>query len=442
LSIKKNISVTLLSQILNTVVGFVASIYVTRLLGVEAKGEYSLFSNSLTLAGIWLGFSLPSGIIYYVSSKKIDGNKMFATGITIAFLTSIMVFLCLKILFSINAQWIVFPSAYQSFLWQILFVLMFFLAQVNSIATALLSANKIFVPQAVFNTVLFIISTTMWILIYYNVIQLKLKGFPLVCIVSFLIGLPNVFFIIYLLYAKTDIKLSNKLLNLTELKSIVRFSFIVYITNAIQFFTYRMDLWFVDYYHGKAETGVYSLAVGLSQLLWIFPAAISSVLFSYAASDDKRDITYVVTQSCRFTFFISLVLGIFGSILSYFFVPLFFGKGFSDASFLITLLVVGIIPFAIVTVLGSYIAGINKPKINLYSVLIGFFICLVLDIILIKYWGAKGASVATSVSYISIAVYVIFVFKKLNELKLVDLFLINKNDIVGIKNMLKKIRRS
>jgi len=430
-----------MNQIITMVIGFISSIFITRLLGAEGKGDYAVFSNAITLASVWLGLSLPSSIIYFAGSKKIDSGKMLSNGIALVLITSLLLFLFLKILFFYNRQWVVFPTKYQSNLWQLLFIVQFFLVQVAAIINAFLVANKIFIPQSIFNTASVIFNMLLWLLIFYNVINPGISGFGLVVVIVFLLSVPNLLFLIIVLIKKTNIRPTFQLMKFVELKAMFFFSAILYITNAIQFFTYRMDIWFVDYYHGKAETGIYSLAVGLTQLLWIFPSAIATVIYSYTASANAEDnISFMIARSCRFTFTLSLSLGLLGLGLSYLFVPVFFGEIFLKTSSLMALLLIGIIPFSVTTVLGSYLAGINLPKQNLYAVLVGFTICLFLDITLIKTMGSIGASIATSVSYISITIYTIIVFKKSSNLNYKNIFFVNKEDASIIKKLFKKAK--
>ncbi|HWR33730.1 MAG TPA: oligosaccharide flippase family protein, partial [Chitinophagaceae bacterium] len=79
MSVRRNILVNYGSQIINTGLAFVSSIFITRLLEAEGRGEYSLFTNSLQLFVIWLGFSLPVSIIYFVAGEEISKDRVFST---------------------------------------------------------------------------------------------------------------------------------------------------------------------------------------------------------------------------------------------------------------------------------------------------------------------------------------------------------------------------
>jgi O-antigen/teichoic acid export membrane protein len=172
-----------------------------------------------------------------------------------------------------------------------------------------------------------------------------------------------------------------------------------------------MDLWFVDYYHGKSDTGVYSLAVTLAQLVWILPNAIASVLYSYMASSSQEDALLYLNKYVRISFYASLLISVTAFVFFYFTVPLIYGQGFVKSTIMIGILLLGIVPFSIPILAGSLFAGIHKVKYNFFASSIGFVVCLILDIVLIPRYGALGACYATVLSYLSNTIYCVYIIK-------------------------------
>ncbi len=71
-----------------------------------------------------------------------------------------------------------------------------------------------------------------------------------------------------------------------EISVFFSYSFIVFITNVIQIFAYRVDYWIVDYYHGESELGVYALATKLAQVLWVLPGVFAGIIFPQVADEE------------------------------------------------------------------------------------------------------------------------------------------------------------
>ncbi len=422
MSLRRNITVSYAIQILNTGLTFIASIFITRLLGTSGKGEFAVYSNALTIATIWLGFSLPSSIVYFVSSKKLDAGKMLTTMLWFCLSTSILVALAIPLIFYGEKQWLIFPAGYNSSFWVGLFIFQFFLAQLNSVLSAFLNANKVFIPQAIFSSLFAIVSLTVWLLIYFKIITLQFNGFALVVFVSFIFSLPGILWNLYLIKTKTQIFFTFKMLDLSSVLIMIKFALIAYACNAIQILSYRMDLWFVDYYYGKAETGIYSLAVGLAQLIWVLPNTMAGILLAYLSSNSREEAVAITLKYARLAIYWSMVLAIFCSMVFYFAIPYVFGKDFIYARFLIIVLFTGIVPFSITTIIATFNASINKPIYNLYTSLWGFAFALLFYLILIPWLGSLGAAIASSISYNACNVYIFYKFGKTTHHKLWLLF--------------------
>ena len=412
MSLRKNILVNYGSQVINTGLAFISSVFITRLLGAEGRGEYSLFTSSLQLFVVWLGFSLPVSIIYFVAGEKISKDRIFSTMLLFCLLTTLLVILLLTVLKYTGDLWIIFPERFRGINWQLFFVAQFFIMQLNGIIIAYLNAFKIFTPQAKFASLSAFLSLVVWVLLYFKVINLPWSGFQLVVFVSFILSIPLWLFGFYLLRKNKIIVFTKSLLKTEEFIMVMKFAFIAYLCNAMQFLSYRMDFWFVDYFRGSTSLGVYSLAVALAQLFWILPNAISQVLFSYFSDAKHNNILNKAIQYAHITFIASLIGAVLFFILAFFAIPLLYGKDFSDAGWMIGILLLGVLPFTITTILASFFAGTNRLFINFRTSLIGLVFAAIGYILLIPRWGVMGACIASVISYNASNVYIYYKFYK------------------------------
>lgn len=406
------------SQVINTGLAFVSSVFITRLLGAGGRGDYSLFTNSLQLFVIWLGFSLPTSVIFFVAGEKIDKNRIFTTMLLFCLLTSVLVILFLLALNQWGGLWIIFPEEYQSLNWQLFFVAQFFLMQLNGIVTAYLNAFKIFTPQAKFATVIAALSLMVWILLYYKVIVLPWTGFQLVVLMTFFLTIPVWLFALYILRKRKLVTPGKQLLQSKEFKMLFRFAFVAYLCNAMQFLSYRMDFWFVDYFQGEVKLGVYSLAVALAQLFWLLPNAIGPVLFSYISDSKNENGVKQVTQYSQMAFVVSVAGAVLFFCLAFFAIPVLYGVEFSGAGWMLGILLIGVLPFTITTILAAYFAGTNRLMVNFRASLVGLIFAIIGYVVLIPQLGTMGACLASVISYNASNAYLYYRFYKTTGVKI------------------------
>ena len=233
-----------------------------------------------------------------------------------------------------------------------------------------------------------------------------------------------------MLYAKfISIPPSEKPLTRSSLRLLFSLSTINYISNTVQFLSYRMDFWFVNYYSGSKELGIYSLAVNLAQLFWMLPNSVGAVLFPNIASMDPKKALEYTQMLCRIIFTSTILLGVAGGTILGYLIPFIYGVEFSSASKLFYILLIGIMPFSIKIIIASYYSGINKTRLDMMGSLIGFVFCLISDILLIPSYGSTGASIATVIAYFSNTLFIIISFKLMTNSSLTSFLLIKKSDI-------------
>jgi O-antigen/teichoic acid export membrane protein len=202
-----------------------------------------------------------------------------------------------------------------------------------------------------------------------------------------------------------------------------------YLCNVFQFLSYRMDFWFVEYFNGNKDLGIYSLAVNLAQMLWLLPQAISIILISYTGAESiERGIQNTNTLS-RIAMALILSATIILALIIDYIIPLLYGEEFIQSSYLFKILLAGIVPFSITTILASFFAGTGKIFVNLFCSMIGFIVCLIFDLLLIPGYGNTGAAIATVIAYFTSTAFIIFMYIRSTKTRLSDLIILRKHDI-------------
>jgi Na+-driven multidrug efflux pump len=104
------------------------------------------------------------------------------------------------------------------------------------------------------------------------------------------------------------------------------------------------------------------------------------------------------------------------------------------------MLLPGCTVFAITNVLAGYFNGVGRPKLNLTASAIGLCCTLCLDILLIPKYGARGAAVASSLSYVTSTIVSIYLFRTISGIPLSELYRFSRADLELLKNALKRLR--
>jgi O-antigen/teichoic acid export membrane protein len=182
--------------------------------------------------------------------------------------------------------------------------------------------------------------------------------------------------------------------------------------NVVQFLNYRLDQFLVASIVNVTALGVYSVAVAVAELLWVFPQAAGAVIFSKSsrgtADEMNRFTPKVFAASVVVTVAAGLVLIVVGRPL----ITRLFGSGFDRAYTAMLLLLPGAVLLGPAKVLTNELAGRGLPGYNSMAAAVGMVLTIALDVALIPRWGINGAAVASSASYGVVAALAGYWFRK------------------------------
>ena len=177
--------------------------------------------------------------------------------------------------------------------------------------------------------------------------------------------------------------------------------------------TYRADLLLVGWLLGSGAAGVYGVALRLVEVLNLVPNAVSFVSFpaaSRAATGRERSQIWGVLRG---TVAASTVLGITLGAAAPLIVPVLVGEGFSDALIPLWVLLPGAIMLSGARVLFPELLARDHTRSFVVLSACGFGGLIVLDLALIPIFGVLGAAVASSTTYIGLAMTTFIVCRRL-----------------------------
>ncbi len=165
---------------------------------------------------------------------------------------------------------------------------------------------------------------------------------------------------------------------------------------------------------GVHEVGIYSAAVRLSELWYFVPMIIvASVFPSIVSTRNDNPLLYEdrLQQLYDFLVILSLAIAIPVTIFADTIVAVLFGVAYVDAGSILSINIwAGVFVF-LGTACGAYTNSENLARYSLLQTTCGMLANIALNLALIPQWGAKGAAVATLVSYAA-ATFAVLAFSR------------------------------
>lgn len=140
-----------------------------------------------------------------------------------------------------------------------------------------------------------------------------------------------------------------------------------------------LDVLLVKYYCTLHETGIYSLAAVLGKTVIYLPTALTLVLFPTVTENfvSGKSSSRLLVKSLLLNLFISGSIALILFYGSHFFIPLFFGKKYNEAIYIVKYLGIVFIPISMITILFTYFLA--KQRFNcIFSMLVTIIVQLLL----------------------------------------------------------------
>jgi len=171
------------------------------------------------------------------------------------------------------------------------------------------------------------------------------------------------------------------------------------IGNLATFFTYRLDVFVINYFLPLAQLGYYALGVTISEALWQFPSAAAYALFPRTARTESLASTRFSCLVMRQVLLVTCICGLLLAVTCPLVVPLVFGARFVPSVSVVLLLVPGTMALSLAKVGCSDLAGRGKNGYSSIFALVCLGLTVALDLLLIPRWGIHGAAAASSLAY-------------------------------------------
>jgi len=424
---KKNIASNFLTQISISVLAFLVSIIVSRVLGTEGKGISVSFLLFFQTIGQYGHFGITYATPYF--SKKTEYTSLQVLNSNFTYTTIICLIISLTIILG-KGLGLIFTQ--YSYFMVILGVCILTFTMIAEFLSTFYIADERIVEVNKINLNSNILKLGTIIILW---ITNTLNLYTYLLIISF----PVIFNSIFLI---KNLKVNFKfVLNKILIKKELKFGLTIYLATLFIFMNYKIDQFFIDFMLGKSQLGIYSTAVSLAELLFMIPSSVSSAILGRLynmSNNNENERRRLTSNTIKVTFYITLVLMIIGMFCTTL-IPIVYGEAFREAKTPTIILFIGILFASIGRVSSSYFQSSGKPKVHLYITFVVFAVNVVFNACLIPVIGINGAAIASSISYAVYGIVYVIIFIKKENFTFEGLFLFNKEEINSIKEMKNKI---
>lgn len=430
----KNTLMTISRQISAILIGLLYTVIIARALGPSGNGMYQLVILLPTMLMTILNLGVGSASVYFIGQKKFDihtiAKNNSVLGLVLSFI-SIVLGLLFVLLFgeqyfsTIPLSYVYLTLMVMPFLFLNEYYLVLFQGKQDFKSFNLLALSRQII--ALFSVVLFLLA-----------FKIGLVG----SIIAFVLGILTQYVItLYLLRKKLNVKILQGSFSKDYLKDSINYGIKAHMSNILSFVNYRADLFIIGFFINPVAVGLYTAAVSIGERLWVVSQAISSVLFPSVSSlekiEEKNRLTAMISRNvCA----LSIATGVLFFLFSDLFIYVLFGDQYIESSTVLKILLPGITLFAVDRILSNDLAGRGKPQINMNVSLFTVSLNIILNIILVPIYGINGAAFSTSFTYCLSSVIKVFIFKRETKVPIHQLVLLQKEDLIIYRNILRKVR--
>jgi O-antigen/teichoic acid export membrane protein len=218
----------------------------------------------------------------------------------------------------------------------------------------------------------------------------------------------------------------------------------------LQLINYRLDLFLVAAFVSRAEVGRYSVALSVTALAWVLPAALESVIFPRTADlhaaegrgeISAEDTDAATVRAVRHSVVLLVPATAFVVVLVVGAVPLLYGSAFAKTVWFGLILIPGVIALSLGKSVSAVIAGRGRPQYALWTTAITVPLTIALYLGLIPILGAYGAALGSTLSYFASTALGLFWFKRTTQLPLRLALVPSRAELRDYADALSDVRR-
>lgn len=395
---------TLAVRLLMTANSVIAGIIVARWLGADGLGQLGVINVTVAMV-VQLGSAgLPSANTYFIAKDKSQIHSVALNSFLFASIVGALLAFALTIVGQTRPAWFGFmsPDLIQVAAISIPFQLVTLIGL--NIFLALGDVRRFNLLDLSGQS--FVLINALVALVVLNSGLMTLVGLNTAAAVA--VGLIIIFLVArYATKLRTGI--SSWRIDLKLLGRMIGYGLKFHISILAAALMFRADVLVVNHFHSAAVAGVYTVASQVAMMLMMLPGVIATLLFPrITAEQDLRGET--TSRITRHTVFVMLLVCLFAVPFS-FLLPVLYGAEFSDATVQLLILLPGVYLVGIQSVFAQHFNAIGLPPAVPALWLTTLLVHVSLLFVLVPPLGARGAALASLLSYVIIFALMLTYFR-------------------------------
>lgn len=190
-------------------------------------------------------------------------------------------------------------------------------------------------------------------------------------------------------------------IDLTELKQLLHFGLPLVVGGLAAWGLNVMDKLFLRHYSSYSELGIYSVTMSVAAVVTIFSGIFNTIwapmVYKWIANGEYNDekIKPVLNYLLMFIYFFIVLSGLFSWV-----VPYFLPEQYSSIQYLLPMCLLAPMFYTLSEVTGIGVAISKRTKLAMLCSFIAMLASAILNYFLVKDWGAKGATIATTTAFL------------------------------------------
>lgn len=202
------------------------------------------------------------------------------------------------------------------------------------------------------------------------------------------------------------------------------------LNTVVEYLNIRIDAFIILAMLGARSLGIYSLGIGVGELLWQLSRPVATAAFGRIGSSDEPEAAALAARCVRHSFAFVTAASVVAFFIGPTLITLVYGPQFAAAGTVLRLLLPGIIAYCIMPFLATfYSQQLGKPTIPLALSTISTVVCAGFTAAFIPRYGMAAGAVATSASYVTSVGIAIVLFCRRTGMNFAELFILNRDDM-------------
>ena len=393
-------------------VSIIALPLITSFYSIEEIGVIELVNAFISIAILFVVLNVDTAVTYYywdsVSNENLQ-REYFSTSLVFVLFTSIVAIAGIILLHP------VFVSVYYKQNIQVGAGLIAGTTVIHAVYLYFIKLLRLQRKTLSYNIVSFTFSITFlgFLFIFLNVLgRVNLNSY-------FISNALALFLALLISVFKSRHSFASRL-SFSHLKNLLNYSIPLVPFSIATVLMRATDKWFINFYQGTSDVGVYSIAGRLSHIIVIFISAFSMTYGPFSMSiKDKKSSSHIYSVILNIYVFASLLLVLLIQFSAKLLTGIFVRNYVLEES---------VVPVFGVIALGSFVHSLygqlgvglhitRNTKYISFGSMIALAINIVSNIYFVKVYGMLGAAISTLISYAVVAIWIVFISNRFYKIR-------------------------